>query len=212
MGVNLVWATPNGDQLIGDMARVSNPKAKPGDDASRLIAFLIRNRHWSPFEMVSMCVEIRTTRDIGRQILRHRSFSFQEFSQRYAEVDHVIDAREMRLKGATNRQGSLDERLVDAEMLVKHVGRACMETYANLLELGIAPECARAVLPEGLTPTRMYMTGTLRSWIHYTQERTQDNVQKEHRELAREVVRIMCEQFPDVSTAVDLRLVEDSRL
>jgi thymidylate synthase (FAD) len=212
VSAELVWATPNGDQLIGNMARVSNPNAKPDDDTSKLISFLIRNRHWSPFEMVSMCVEIKTTRDIGRQILRHRSFSFQEFSQRYAVVSEFNMDREMRLKGDTNRQGSLEERSYPAELAVRDMTLRIAELYADLVKSGVAPECARAILPEGMTPTRMFMTGTIRSWIHYTHERTQPGVQKEHQEIAREIVGIMCEHFPNVSTAVDLRLVEASTL
>lgn len=201
MSASLVWATPNGDQLIGNMARVSNPNAKPDDDTSKLISFLIRNRHWSPFEMVSMCVEIKTTRDIGRQILRHRSFSFQEFSQRYAEVPELIMTREMRMKGSTNRQGSLDESVEWAERVAQSIARECMVTYKSLIENGIAPECARAILPEGLTPTKMYMTGTVRSWIHYVHERTQPGVQKEHRLIAEEICKITEATFPNVSRA-----------
>jgi thymidylate synthase (FAD) len=218
MPATLVWATPNGDQLVGDMARVSNPKAKPGDDASKLIAFLIRNRHWSPFEMASMCVEINTTRDVGRQILRHRSFSFQEFSGRYAAYGELNSDIEIRWQDSANRQNSItahedDKPIVDMiREATDKLAAEALQTYNWMLELGVAKEVARRILPEGMVPTRMYMTGTIRSWIHYTHERTQPGVQKEHRDLAREIVRIMCEHFPDVSTAVDLLLVEASTL
>lgn len=199
MTAKLVWAT--GEQQIAHLARVSNPKAQPSDPGEKLIAFLIRNRHWSPFEMASMCVEIETTRDIGRQVLRHRSFSFQEFSQRYAEVGEPIASREMRGKGSTNRQGSLDERNTLAEQSANAVAFYAFGVYRQLLEAGVAPECARAVLPEGFTPTRMYMTGTVRSWIHYIAERTQANVQKEHRTLAEQIKAIFAEQHPLVFAA-----------
>jgi thymidylate synthase (FAD) len=202
MSATLVWATPNGDQLIGNMARVSNPNAKPDDDASKLIAFLIRHRHWSPFEMVSMCVEIKTTRDIGRQILRHRSFSFQEFSQRYAEVKATAAIREARLKGTTNRQGSLDDRDKEAEKFMVQTALVCFKAYESMILAGIAPECARVILPEGFTPTKMYMTGTVRSWIHYLEQRTDEHTQKEHRVIAKEISQIFWETFPDTFMAV----------
>lgn len=202
----LKWATPNGDQLIGHMARVSNPGAAEDDDASRLIRYLIEHRHWSPFEMCNMCVEIVTTRDIGRQILRHRSFSFQEFSQRYAEVEVAeVAMREMRSKGTTNRQGSISDGTHGlSEVWLNDTARECFSVYRQAIANGIAPECARAILPEGYTPTRMYMNGTVRSWIHYLHERTQPNVQYEHRLVAYDIQRILIEQFPDVAQAAGI--------
>lgn len=202
MHVELKWVTPDADKMIAYLARVSNPNADLDMSSEKLISFLIRNRHWSPFEMASMCVEINTTRDIGRQILRHRSFSFQEFSQRYAEVDAVVDGREMRFKGTTNRQGSTDERdPVFEHIAVGHVAQT-FKAYRALIDSGVAPECARAILPEGFTPTKMYMAGTIRSWIHYTQERTQPNVQKEHRDIALAIYQILMDACPLVFKAV----------
>jgi thymidylate synthase (FAD) len=213
----LVWATPNGDQIIGDLARVSNSKAKPGDDASKLIKYLIRNRHWSPFEMATMCVEIHTTRDIGRQILRHRSMSFQEFSGRYAEYETLESTLDIRMQDNANRQNStvntLDEE--QTEWVLNHcdaLASDALQLYQSMLDMGIAKEVARRVLPEGMVPTKMYMTGTVRSWIHYTHERTQLGVQLEHRLIAQQIAAVMLETFPDVSAAVDLCLVESSSL
>ncbi len=200
METKLVWV--QGVDQIGYLARVSNPKAVSTDSSAKLIAFLIRNRHWSPFEMASMCVEINTTRDIGRQILRHRSFSFQEFSQRYAAVTELDNPREMRFAGATNRQGSLDTREPNFELAAADLMERVFDLYDTMIRNGIAPECARAVLPEGYTPTRMYMTGTIRSWIHYLQERTQPNVQKEHRLIAESIKWIFAEHCTEVYEAV----------
>lgn len=204
----LKWATPDGDQLIGHMARVSNPNAEPDEDVTRLISFLIKHRHWSPFEMCNMCVEIITTRAIAHQILRHRSFSFQEFSQRYAAVDssEVVE-HEMRLKGSTNRQGSLAERNEMSEGWAHAHAMGMFGIYQKLLEEGVAPECARAVLPEGYAPTRMYMNGTVRSWIHYCHERTQPGVQREHQKVALDIANILCENFPTVAEAAGIREV-----
>lgn len=205
MNVQLVHCTPNGDKLIAYIARVSNPKNQDNEaTASKLIKYLIDHKHWSPFEMVSACVEINTTRDIGRQILRHRSFSFQEFSQRYAEVTLGEIDREARIKGSTNRQGSLNERRTVCEIEMSKHAIQSFELYQKFLDEGVAPECARAVLPEGLTPTRMYMHGTLRSWIHYLQERTSELVQKEHRLIALEIADLLRIPFPSVFEAVQL--------
>lgn len=200
MTASLVWAA-GGDQ-IAYLARVSNSKAQPEDPGEKLIAFLIRHHHWSPFEMASMCIEISTTRDIGRQILRHRSFSFQEFSQRYAEVEEQPVSRQMRGKGSTNRQGSIEEPHPLSEAVLMDCAKECFSLYRQALANGVAPECARAILPEGFTPTRMYMVGTVRSWIHYLQERTTEFAQKEHRLLAEEIKAIFVEQFPLVAKAV----------
>ena len=202
MSAALQWITPDADKKVGYLARVSNPNADPDMPVEKLINFLIRHRHWSPFEMASMCIEIHTTRDIGRQILRHRSFSFQEFSQRYAEVDtSQYVPREMRFKGTTNRQGSLDDAADWAAKDAESVAFYAFGVYKRLIENGIAPECARAVLPEGFAPTKMYMTGTLRSWIHYIGERTAPNVQKEHRAIAMEIDTILQTKCPLIHKA-----------
>lgn len=179
------------DDLIAYVARVSNPGNQMNTDtASRLLAYLKRNKHWSPFEMASATLEIETTRDIARQMLRHRSFSFQEFSQRYAEATSFSQAREARLQDADNRQNSLpndDPSLAlwwhsEQKELLARVTRL----YSKALERGIAKEQARAVLPEGLTHSRLYMAGSLRSWLHYVELRTDPGTQKEHRIIAEE--------------------------
>lgn len=188
------------------IARVSSNQenTNPG-----LLSYLIRQNHWSPFEMIGACVEINTTRDIGRQILRHRSFSFQEFSQRYAAVEETDIIREMRYKGSTNRQGSIDIGSEDAEALAKQAAEAAFHAYDRLINNGIAPECARSVLPEGFAPTRMYMNGTLRSWLHYLRERCKLNdggqpyAQREHYQLARSIERELRAVFPVTFSAID---------
>jgi thymidylate synthase (FAD) len=207
--VSLKWATPDGDKMIAHMARVSNPKATPDDPAEKLISYLLRHHHWSPFEMASMCVEINTTRDITAQILRHRSFSFQEFSTRYADVEELEDFRECRFQDDKNRQnsfevqpgtvGAQDAAWWDAEVkwLAEHAGNV----YAAARERGIAKEVARCILPIGLIPSKLYMTGTVRSWLHYCAERMKPGVQKEHREVAEACWRILGQQFPMVRNA-----------
>ena len=205
--VKYVWSTPNAEQLVADMARVSAPE-NIGKDASKLLAYLIKHQHWSPYEMVNMCVEINTTRDIARQLLRHRSFSFQEFSQRYAEVDKLPPAplREARLQDTKNRQNSIsveDEALQDwweqeQDLCVKNT----QAIYQLALQKGIAKEVARAVLPEGLTTSRMYMNGTLRSWIHFYQLRSGNGTQKETREIAEEVGKLIQTNFPNIWKAL----------
>lgn len=209
--VSLKWFTPNGQALIANIARVSNPANENNDEtAPRLIRHLIKHNHWSPFEMVNACVEIHTSRDIGRQILRHRSFSFQEFSGRYAEYSDLRTDREGRLQDKKNRQASLhttDPQIMSNwDLLVKDVSRTCAAAYRRALELGIAKECARALLPEGLVPTRMYMNGTLRSWIHYTHERMKAGVQEEHKALATSIAELLFygegAPFPDVWEAL----------
>lgn len=204
----LVWATPDAEKLLAYIARVSNPKNQDNPDFAGLIQYCIKHQHWSPFEMVSAVIEINTTRDIGRQILRHRSFSFQEFSQRYAEVcnSNEVSFREARLQDTTNRQNSLatdDEGLKVwwAAAQSRGVGFAA-SLYKEALEKGIAKEQARALLPEGLTPTRMYMSGTLRSWIHYINLRTGPETQKEHREVAQACEDVLKPAFPTVWEAL----------
>lgn len=189
------------EDLIGYCARVSNLGASLEDDNEKLLNYLIRNKHWSPFEMVSVCLEIETTRDIARQILRHRSFSFQEFSQRYANpLAMEYEIREARLQDTKNRQNSIevDDPLLQAKWATrqKRVWEEAMEAYEWAVENGIAKEVARAVLPEGMTPSRLYMNGTMRSWIHYIELRRENGTQKEHILIARECAKVISEIFP----------------
>lgn len=186
---SLVWATPDAEQLIADIARVSSPE-RQGSDPVKLIGWLIRKKHWSPFEMASMCVEINTTRDIGRQLIRHRSFSFQEFSQRWS-VNSKLDMAsppKCRMQNPDAREYPID--CTDSEvsdrwmLLAEAVNVAARNVYEEMLEQGVAREVARAVLPEGMTSTRMYMSGTFRSWIHYLQLRLTPDTQAEHRAVA----------------------------
>jgi thymidylate synthase (FAD) len=186
--------------IISYCARVSNPANQNNHDtADRLLAYCVRNEHWSPFEMVNLTMEIETTRDIARQILRHRSFSFQEFSQRYAAVTDMSPPRESRLQDKKNRQNSIehsDEYLMHTwNTLQEKFIEDAKEVYEWAIKNGIAKEQARVVLPEGLTMSRMYMNGTLRSWIHYCQLRMGNGTQKEHREVATECWKIITEQF-----------------
>lgn len=195
------------NQLIAYAARVSNPSNQINDEtAPKLLKYLIKNSHWSPFEMVSITMEITTTRDISRQILRHRSFSFQEFSQRYAKSSNFID-REARLQDNKNRQNSVvtdDRDLKENWNMKQHeVIRKANEVYEWALENGIAKEQARAVLPEGNTETTLYMAGTLRSWIHYYQLRSKNGTQKEHSDIAIKCWDIIKQHFPDVAEAVE---------
>lgn len=206
--VKLIHATPKGDDLVAYMARVSNPENQDNPDSARLISYLIKHKHWSPFEMVSACVEINTTRDIARQILRHRAFHFQEFSQRYADASLLGDMveRECRLQDVKNRQNSFEcdnadlslQWFIEQEGLWEH----STEAYKWALSKGIAKEQARALLPEGLTPSRMYMHGTLRDWIHYIEVRTDPSTQKEHRLIAEEIHSILHAEFPAIFSAV----------
>jgi thymidylate synthase (FAD) len=194
---------PDVEQLIAYCARVSNPDNQNNTVTSeKLIKYLVKNKHWSPLEMVNACLEIETTRDIGRQILRHRSFSFQEFSQRYADPTKDLDfvTREARLQDTKNRQNSIeteDDILQDQwEMRQKSLIELSQETYNWAIEKGIAKEQARAVLPEGLTVSRMYMNGTLRSWVHYIELRSANGTQKEHTELAKACAVEIAKIFP----------------
>lgn len=200
--VKLMWVTPNADQLIAEMARVSNPANQANEKIEGLLNYMMRNGHVSPFEMATACVEINTTRDIGRQILRHRSFSFQEFSQRYASTEALPEAplRECRLQDTANRQNSIetDDALL-AKRWARHqeqVRQVAQDVYDWALANGIAKEQARAVLPEGLTASRMYMTGTLRSWVHYLGSRLDPSTQKEHRLIAEEILAILRQAAP----------------
>ena len=182
---------------------VSNPNNQSNKDTSeKLIRYLVKNQHWSPLEMVSMCLEIETTRDIARQILRHRSFSFQEFSQRYADPtkDLSFVIREARLQDPKNRQNSVENKNLAlaawGEERQKRVIREAEEAYNWAIDQGIAKEQARAVLPEGLTVSRLYMNGTLRSWIHYIQLRSANGTQKEHQEIAQKCAEVIAKVFP----------------
>lgn len=205
MTVKLIWITPDAEKLIVEMARVSNPtSASKGANPERLIRYLKDHQHWSPFEMASACFEIDTTRDIARQILRHRSFSFQEFSQRYAspEVLPEVDPRECRMQDTKNRQSSLacDSTNIGYEWSLRQldvIGLA-ERHYQWALKAGIAKEVARAVLPEGLTPSRMYMAGTFRSWLHYCDLRCDDSTQKEHRMIAEDILRNLIAYAPNI--------------
>ena len=195
------WATPDIDARIAFMARVSNPNAKEGDPYERLIQYLIDHKHWSPFEMASICFNVRTTRDIGRQLLRHRSFHFQEFSQRYAAVDQSTPVLSTaRLQDTTNRQNSLRVDDPDLqrwwEIVQENTWRDSMERYNQALKRGVAKEVARKLLPEGLTKTHMYMSGTVRDWYHYLSIRTGPETQLEHRELAQHMLAQVSEIAP----------------
>ena len=187
--------------LLAYCARVSNPANQANSEtAPRLLAYLVRNQHWSPFEMASMTVEITTTRDIARQILRHRSFSFQEFSQRYAAVIAAPILRETRLQDTKNRQASTetdDQALHDWWQDQQAATAIAAQTaYQEALHRGIAKEVARAVLPEGMTESVLYMAGTIRSWIHYCTLRTEAGTQKEHREIAEGCRGVLLTEFP----------------
>jgi thymidylate synthase (FAD) len=188
------WATPDIDNKIAYIARVSNPSNQDNPNITGLLQYMIKHGHVSPFEMANVCMEIVTTRDIGRQILRHRSFSFQEFSQRYAEIDSLgeFSLKETRLQDVKNRQNSIvtDNLALQAwwETRQKRVIDECKAAYDWALANGIAKEQARGVLPEGLTPSKMYMNGSIRSWIFYLKQRLDPSTQKEHRELAEKIL------------------------
>jgi len=209
MTVKLIWKTPDAENLLAYIARVSNPDNQDNPNIKKLLKYMLDNSHFSPFEMVNLCVEINTTRDIARQILRHRSFSFQEFSQRYQAVDKLGDMvyRECRLQDTKNRQNSLpcdDEEMKKGwKDLQSYIYEIATNAYEDMLDRGIAKEVARALLPEGLTPSRMYVNGNLRSWIHYVQVRTDPTTQKEHRLIAEEVKQLMIREFPVISEVLE---------
>jgi len=197
-------------ELVAFCARVSNPSNQFNTETSeKLIKYLIKHQHWSPLEMVSACLEIETTRDIARQILRHRSFSFQEFSQRYADPtkDLSFVLREARLQDTKNRQNSVENTNLALaawwEERQKRVIKEAQEAYAWAIDNGIAKEQARAVLPEGLTVSRLYMNGTLRSWVHYCELRMANGTQKEHADIAREIAKVIAEVFPMMKDLCD---------
>lgn len=197
------------EELVAYCARVSNPKNQANHTTGpKLIRHLLENGHWSPLEMVSVNIEINTTRDIARQILRHRSFSFQEFSQRYAEVATFTEPREARLQDKKNRQNSIqteDEQLkLEWLQRQKDLILAAEENYSWAINAGIAKEVARGVLPEGLTPTLMYMNGTLRSWVHYCMLRMGNGTQLEHINIAQDCWNILKKEFPLVTEACEI--------
>lgn len=198
--------------IVAYTARVSNPSNQNNTETNdKLIRYLLKNKHWSPMEMVSACIEINTTRDIARQILRHRSFSFQEFSQRYADVSVMqeFEHREARLQDTKNRQNSIetgDTVLADDwDILQFEVAEKARAAYEWALKNGIAKEVARAVLPEGMTPSRLYMSGSLRSWIHYIELRSGNGTQKEHREVALACAKALEPVFPMINDFITQR-------
>ena len=205
---------PNLQDLVAYCARVSNPSNQANSETSeRLIKYLIKHKHWSPLEMVSVCIEVETTRDIARQLLRHRSFSFQEFSQRYAdptaELDDAFVLREARMQDTKNRQNSVELDMSDKKQRLlayewersqNRVLYAVKKEYEWAIKNGIAKEQARAVLPEGLTVSRLYVNGTLRSWIHYIDLRDGNGTQKEHAEIARACAEVIAKVFPIIKS------------
>jgi thymidylate synthase (FAD) len=207
MNVKLIWVTPNAEELITYMARVSAPKNQENmETAPKLLRYLIQHKHWSPYQMANMCVEINTTRAISAQIIRHSSFSFQEFSARYADVSELGSAviPHLRRQDHKNRQNSIDD--LDPEMVGSYYRRISQlfedaeHLYREMISTGVAKECARNILPIA-SQTRIYMQGSLRSWIHYLQLRCDNGTQAEHRQIAEEIKRIFCQQFPIIGEA-----------
>ena len=203
--VSLVHRTEGAEDLIVYMARVSNPTSqKENKNGERLLKYLIKHKHWSPFEMASMCVEIETTRSISSQLLRHRSFQYQEYSQRYAAVLDKPETPNLRRQDVKNRQNSIDDLdpflKQNLQLNAQRLFTQAHLLYEEMLEHGVAKECAREVLPLA-SRTRLYMHGTLRSWIHYIDVRASVETQLEHRQIAEEIKRIMYEQFPTISAA-----------
>ena len=205
--VKLIWVTPDAEKLVVKMARVSNPKNENNwETGPGLLRYCLKNKHFSIFEMANMCVEIETTRAISPQILRHRSFSFQEFSQRYADTSELGSAviPHLRRQDQKNRQNSIDDLSAD---VVATYYRRISELYENaehlyreMVSSGVAKECARSILPLS-TQTRLFMNGTLRSWIHYLDLRCSNETQLEHQQIAREIKHIFCKQFPIIGEA-----------
>tara|TARA_A100001515_G_scaffold6521_5_gene5513 strand:+ start:164 stop:802 length:639 start_codon:yes stop_codon:yes gene_type:complete len=209
MTVRLIQATPNPEENMAYVARVSNPNNQENPNYAGLLKYCIKHNHWSVFEQAYMTLEIETNRGIAAQILRHRSFTYQEFSQRYADsslLSETIPLPELRSQDTKNRQNSIDnvDPFVKQELEIamrKHFDSA-MDIYKHMLEMGIAKECARFVLPLA-TPTRIYMTGSCRSWIHYIQLRSANGTQKEHMDVALACRDIFCEQYPTVAEALE---------
>lgn len=208
MNVELISVTPKAEELIVYMARVSAPRNQDNmETAPKLLQYLIKHGHWSPFEMANMCVEIETTRSISAQIIRHRSFSFQEFSQRYADVNELGSAviPHLRRQDYLNRQNSIDdlspEDVANYYRRISQLFEDAEHLYKEMVSQGIAKECARNILPLG-TQTRLYMNGSIRSWIHYLQLRESSETQLEHREIAIAIKKIFCKEFPIIGEAV----------
>ena len=212
----LVWITPDSEKLIGKIARVSNPANEDNPNVVGLLKYLIKHKHWSPFEMASMCLEIETTRAIAPQILRHRSFSFQEFSQRYA-VATEFELPHLRRQDVVNRQNSIDDipESVNEEFGTDIAHHFCeaQKLYQRMLDAGVAKECARNVLPLNTT-TRLYMSGTIRSWLHYIDLRSWHGTQWEHTQIALNALAILKEQLPTIADAMwpNESLTETSRV
>ena len=208
MKITKVSVTPDAEKLIGYIARVSNPKNQDNPEVAGLLKYCIKHGHWSIFEQASMTVEIETTRGIAAQILRHRSFTFQEFSQRYAESHELgnIELPDLRRQDKKNRQNSTDDldpfikQKLEAQMIT--LFSSCQSLYNQMIQEGVAKECARMVLPL-CTPTKIYMTGSCRSWIHYINLRSAHGTQKEHMEIAEKCRKVFTEQFPSVSEALE---------
>ena len=208
MSVKLISVTPDAEKLMAYCARVSNPSGQDRDDYAKLLGYCIKHQHWSIFEQAFMTVEINTTRGLAAQILRHRSFTFQEFSQRYADTTLLaedIPTFELRRQDNKNRQNSIDD--ISDETKVKwnlqireHFSKA-KAIYDGMISDGIAKECARFILPLA-TPTRLYMSGSIRSWVHYIELRSSNGTQKEHRIIVEEIKKVFSEQFPTVSEAL----------
>jgi len=206
--VKLITSTPDAEKTMAYIARVSNPKNQENNDFTKLIGYCIKNEHWSVFEQAYMTLQIETTRGIAAQILRHRSFTFQEFSQRYADSRQLgeIPIPELRRQDNKNRQNSIsdlsEEVINQFNEKIKHQFNLNKQLYEEMLEAGIAKECARFVLPLA-TPTRIYMTGSCRSWIHYINLRTGHGTQKEHMDIAKECKKIFSKEYPVVSSALN---------
>jgi len=208
MNVKLVSITPDAEKMMAYIARVSNPSNQDNENYSGLLRYCIKHNHWSVFEQSTMTLEIETTRAIAAQILRHRSFTFQEFSQRYAQTNSLgdIELPELRRQDLKNRQNSTDD--LESEIVEKlnkqmiTLFSSSQSLYNQMIESGVAKECARMVLPL-CTPTRIYMTGSCRSWIHYINLRSAHGTQKEHMDIAKACQKVFIEQFPSVSEALD---------
>lgn len=213
MKVCKISTTPDAEKIIGYIARVSNPKNQENPKVEGLLKYCIQHGHWSVFEQATLTVEINTTRAIGAQILRHRSFTFQEFSQRYADsslLSEKIPLPELRRQDTKNRQNSIDDidpfQRQKYEMLMQQHFTQGMDLYQRMLDEGIAKECARNVLPL-CVPTKMYMTGNLRNWIHYISLREKNGTQKEHMDIAKAIKKIFVAEFPVISSALDWKVV-----
>ena len=207
--VKLVTVTPKAEETMGYVARVSNPNNQDNPNVSGLLKYCIKHGHWSVFEQAHMTVEIETTRGLAAQVLRHRSFTFQEFSQRYADVSHIredIPLPELRSQDLKNRQNSIDDvdpaKVESFNKEMRSLFDQSIDLYKKMLHAGIAKECARFVLPLA-TPTRLYMTGSCRSWVHYIDLRSAHGTQKEHMDLVENIRKIFIEQFPIVSEALE---------